>query len=156
MTKLTCWPTLKLRGQLVPRLRVRTMPQHECIRAVAIALHSWCLIKLSRCLLLQNFDLALETIGNGAFVEIVGGWLSPPSTCCTVAIAVLHHAGWSYAAVCLLRCDLLQRNNEHCTSSLPEIEDIPRKFVYARNQIISRLEYGLSWQWLRETENAWC
>ena len=42
--------------------------QREYIRAVATALQSWCLIKLSHGLLLQNFDLALETVGNGAFV----------------------------------------------------------------------------------------
>ena len=47
--------------------------QHKCICAVAIALQSWCLIKLSRGLLLRNFDLALETVSNGAFAEIVGG-----------------------------------------------------------------------------------
>ena len=46
---------------------------HECIRAVAIALQSWCLIKLSRGLLLRNFDLVLETVSNGAFAGIVGG-----------------------------------------------------------------------------------
>ena len=43
---------------------------YKCIHAVAIALQSWCLIKLSRGLLFQNFDLALETVSNGAFVEI--------------------------------------------------------------------------------------
>ena len=40
--------------------------QHECIHAVPIALQSWCLIKLSRDLLLQNFELALKTVSNGA------------------------------------------------------------------------------------------
>ena len=45
-------------------------------------------------------------------------------------------------------------NGYPADKALPEIEDIPRKFVYARNQIISRLEYGLSWQRLRETEIA--
>ena len=47
--------------------------QRKCVHAVAIALQSWCLIKLSRGLLLWKFDLALETVSNGAFVEIVGG-----------------------------------------------------------------------------------
>ena len=47
--------------------------QRKCIRAAAIALQSWCLIKLSCGLLFLNFDLALETVINGAFVEIVGG-----------------------------------------------------------------------------------
>ena len=42
-------------------------------QAVAIVLQSWCLIKLSRGLLLRNFDLALETVSNGTFVEIVRG-----------------------------------------------------------------------------------
>ena len=46
--------------------------QRESIRAVAIALQSWCLIKLNRGLLLRNFDLALEAVSNGAFAEIVG------------------------------------------------------------------------------------
>ena len=55
---------------------------HECIRAVARALQSWCLIKLSRGLLFRYLDLALETVSNGTFVEIVKGWLSLPSTCC--------------------------------------------------------------------------
>ena len=41
--------------------------QRESIRAVAIPLQSWCLIKLSHGLLLQNFDLALEAVSNGAF-----------------------------------------------------------------------------------------
>ena len=50
--------------------------QRECILAVAIALQSWCLIKLNCGLLLQNFDLALETVGNGAFVEIIKGCLA--------------------------------------------------------------------------------
>ena len=45
--------------------------QHESIHAIAIALQSWCLIKLIRSLLLQNFDLALEAVSNGAFAEIV-------------------------------------------------------------------------------------
>ena len=45
--------------------------QRESIRAVAIALQSWCLIKLNRGLLC-NFDLALEAVSNGAFAEIVG------------------------------------------------------------------------------------
>ena len=49
--------------------------QRESIRAVAITLQSWCLIKLNRGLLLRNFDLALEAVGNGAFAEIVGEWL---------------------------------------------------------------------------------
>ena len=40
--------------------------QHECIHAVPIALQSWCLIKLSRDLLLQNFELALKAVSNGA------------------------------------------------------------------------------------------
>ena len=47
--------------------------QRECICAVTIALQSWCLIKLSCGLLLRNFDLALETVSNGAYAEIVGG-----------------------------------------------------------------------------------
>ena len=47
--------------------------QHECIRAVAIALQSWSLIKLNRGPLLWNFDLALETVSNGTLMEIVGG-----------------------------------------------------------------------------------
>ena len=38
--------------------------------------------------------------------------------------------------------------------TLPEIEGIPRKFVYACNQIMSLLEYELSWQRVRETEVA--
>ena len=45
--------------------------QRESIRAVAIPLQSWCLIKLNRGLL-RNFDLALEAVSNGAFAEIVG------------------------------------------------------------------------------------
>ena len=45
--------------------------QRECIRVVAIALQSWYLIKLSRSLLLRNFELALEIVSNGTFVEIV-------------------------------------------------------------------------------------
>ena len=60
----------------------------ECIRAVATALQSWCLIKLNHCLLLWNFDLVLGTV-NDAFSDIVGGWLSLSRTCCTVAIGVL-------------------------------------------------------------------
>ena len=47
--------------------------QCECIYAVAIALQFWCLIKLSRSLLLRNFNLALKTVSNGTFVEIVRG-----------------------------------------------------------------------------------
>ena len=47
--------------------------QLECIRAVAIALQSWCLLKLS---LLQNFDLALKTVSNDAFVKTVRECLS--------------------------------------------------------------------------------
>ena len=47
--------------------------QRKCIRAVAIALQSWCLIKLSHGLFLWNFNLALETVNNGTFVKIVGG-----------------------------------------------------------------------------------
>ena len=46
--------------------------QRESIHAVAIALQSWCLIKLNSGLLLRNFDLALEAVSNGAFAEIVG------------------------------------------------------------------------------------
>ena len=46
--------------------------QRESICAVAIALQSWCLIKLNRGLLLRNFDLQLEAVSNGAFAEIVG------------------------------------------------------------------------------------
>ena len=46
--------------------------QRESIRAVAIALQSWCLIKLNCGLLLRNFDLALKAVSNGAFAEIVG------------------------------------------------------------------------------------
>ena len=46
--------------------------QHESIRAVAITLQSWCLMKLNRGLLLRHFDLALEAVSNGAFAEIVG------------------------------------------------------------------------------------
>ena len=47
MTKFICWPALKLRGQLVPWLRARTMPHSmSVLHAVAIALQSWCLIKL--------------------------------------------------------------------------------------------------------------
>ena len=45
--------------------------QHECICAVAIAMQSWCLIKLSRGLLLWNFDLTLEAVSNGAFAELI-------------------------------------------------------------------------------------
>ena len=45
--------------------------QRESIRAVAIALQSWCLIKLNHGLLLCNFDLALEPVSNGVFAEIV-------------------------------------------------------------------------------------
>ena len=45
--------------------------QNKCIRAVAIAL-LWCLIKLNCGLLLWNFNLALKTVSNGAFAEIVG------------------------------------------------------------------------------------
>ena len=44
--------------------------QRKCIHAVAIALQSWCLIKLSHGLLLQNLNLALETVINGTFVDI--------------------------------------------------------------------------------------
>ena len=67
--------------------------QRESIRAVAIPLQSWCLIKLNRGLLLRNFDLALEAVSNGAFaVSSESDW-RPPSTSCTVAIAVLHHVG---------------------------------------------------------------
>ena len=47
--------------------------QHKCVRALEIAPQSWCLIKLSHGLLLRNFDLALETVINGAFVEIIRG-----------------------------------------------------------------------------------
>ena len=46
--------------------------QRESIRAVAITLQSWCLIKLKSGLLLHNFDLALEAVSNGAFAEIIG------------------------------------------------------------------------------------
>ena len=46
--------------------------QRESIRPVAIALQSCYLIKLTRSLLLRNFDLALEAVSNGAFAEIVG------------------------------------------------------------------------------------
>ena len=48
--------------------------QRECICAVAIALQFWCLLKLSRGLLLWNFDLALETVSNDVFAEIIGFW----------------------------------------------------------------------------------
>ena len=41
-----------------------------------------------------------------------------------------------------------------CKKTLPEIEDIPWKFVYARNQMMSWLESGLSWQRVCETEIA--
>ena len=72
---LTRFKTKRSVGAVAERENDAT--QHECIFAVAIALQSWCLIKLSRGLLLQNFDLALKTVsngrGNGAFAEIVGG-----------------------------------------------------------------------------------
>ena len=71
MTKSICLPALKPAGAVAESENDAT--QHECIRAVAIALQSWCLIKLSRGLLLRNFDLALETVSNGTFVEIVRG-----------------------------------------------------------------------------------
>ena len=47
--------------------------QRKCIHVVEIALQSWCLIKLSRGLLLRNFDLAFETVINGAFVRLSEG-----------------------------------------------------------------------------------
>ena len=47
--------------------------QCEYIYAVAIALQFWCLIKLSHSLLLRNFNLALKTVSNGTFAEIVRG-----------------------------------------------------------------------------------
>ena len=89
--KLICWPTLKPRGTVAENEHNAT--QHKCTCAVAIALQSWCLIKRSHGLLLWNCNLTLKTVSNGTFAEIVEGWLSPPSTCCTVAIAVLHHVG---------------------------------------------------------------
>ena len=52
----------------------KDVTQLKCIRAVAIALQSWCLIKLRCGLSLQNHDLSLETVQhNDAFAEIVGG-----------------------------------------------------------------------------------
>ena len=57
------------------------MPHTASVYAVAIALWSWSLIKLiSRGLFLWNFDLALETVGNGAFAVIVRKRLSQLST----------------------------------------------------------------------------
>ena len=102
--------------------------QQECICAVAIALQSWCLIKLSHGLLLQNFDLALEVVSNGAFAEIVGEWLetaeyalyssdSSPASC-WIKLSCLPSSLWSP----------FQGDDEHCTSfalrgniSTPEI-----------------------------------
>ena len=91
MTKLICWPALKTErsaGAVAESEKdaIIDATQRECIHAVAIALQSWCLIKLRSGLLLQNFGLALETVSNGAFAEIIGVWLSLPSMCCTVAI----------------------------------------------------------------------
>ena len=73
MTKidLLTWFTERSAGAVAESENDAT--ERECIRAVTIALHSWCLIKLSRGLLLRNFNLALETVHNGAFAEIVRG-----------------------------------------------------------------------------------
>ena len=74
MTKLISTPSLKTkRSASAVAESENNATQRKCIRAVAIALQSWCLTKLSRGLFLQNFDLVLKTVSNGAFVEIIRG-----------------------------------------------------------------------------------
>ena len=68
--------------------------QCECICAVAIALQSWGLIKLSRGLILRNFDLALEQSAMAPACGDRQRVIEPAEYMLySAVIAVLHHAG---------------------------------------------------------------
>ena len=76
---MTCFKTERSAGVVAESENDAT--QRKCIAAVAImSMQSGCLVKLSRAgLFLRNLDLALETVSNGAFAEIVGGCMTEPA-----------------------------------------------------------------------------
>ena len=96
MTKLICWPALKPGGQLAPWLRARMMPHSTSL--YVLYSNSTAVLVLDKA---KPWSLSLEfqlSTRNSQqwhrhLYRDCRRVTEPMSTCCTVAIAVLHHAG---------------------------------------------------------------